>query len=65
LTDLRIRHQTPAGIDAIDPATRAALANAPHTQPTGQFIVAALRRSGDLAISLGTVNHDRAFEARG
>lgn len=50
--NIQIRQETPADIAAIDAVTVAAFANAEHSSHTEQFIVAALRRSGQLAVSL-------------
>ncbi|WP_150599194.1 GNAT family N-acetyltransferase [Pandoraea fibrosis] len=49
---LLIRNETPADIDAIEALTAAAFLNAPHTAHTEQFIVNALRRAGQLTVSL-------------
>jgi len=48
----KIRQETPADIAAIEAVTIAAFLQAPHTDHTEQFIVAALRRSGQLTVSL-------------
>lgn len=50
--NIQIRPETPADIAAIDAVTVAAFLEAPHTDHTEQFIVAALRRSGQLTVSL-------------
>ena len=50
--NIQIRQETPADIAAIDAVTVAAFANAEHSSHTEQFIVAALRRAGQLAVSL-------------
>lgn len=47
-----IRSESPSDAKAIEAVTTAAFLNAPHTAHTEQFIVAALRRAGALAISL-------------
>lgn len=49
---MEIRSETPADIAAIEAVTVAAFQPAAHTQHTEQFIVAALRRSGALTVSL-------------
>ncbi len=49
---LGIRAETPADILAIETLTAAAFATAPHSSGTEQFIVNALRRAGQLSISL-------------
>lgn len=50
--DIHIRPETAADIAAIEAVTVAAFLEAPHTDHTEQFIVAALRRSGQLTVSL-------------
>jgi putative acetyltransferase len=50
-----IRPEAPADIAAIEAVTVAAFLDAPHTSHTEQFIVAALRRAGALAVSLVAV----------
>ena len=50
--NIQIRPETPADTTAIDAVTVAAFANAEHSSHTEQFIVAALRRSGQLTVSL-------------
>ncbi|WP_331694201.1 N-acetyltransferase [Pandoraea sputorum] len=50
--NLQIRNEIPADVDAIEALTVAAFQNAPHTAHTEQFIVAALRRAGQLSVSL-------------
>ncbi|ODP35615.1 GNAT family N-acetyltransferase [Pandoraea sp. ISTKB] len=55
---LIIRNETPADIDAIHALTIAAFRDAPHTAHTEQFIVAALRRAGQLTVSLVALDHD-------
>ncbi|WGS52253.1 N-acetyltransferase [Paraburkholderia sp. D15] len=47
-----IRTEHPADITAIEQLTRAAFADAPHTSGTEQAIVNALRRAGQLSLSL-------------
>lgn len=49
---VRIRAETPGDIAAIEAVTVAAFLNAAHTDHTEQFIINALRRSGQLSISL-------------
>lgn len=50
-----IRLEASADITAIEAVTVAAFLNAPHTSHTEQFMVAALRRAGALAVSLMAV----------
>lgn len=50
--NLTIRPETPADIAAIEAVTVAAFRDATHTSHTEQFIVNALRRAGQLAVSL-------------
>lgn len=50
--NIQIRPETPADIASIDAVTVAAFLEAPHTDHTEQFIVAALRRSSQLTVSL-------------
>ena len=50
--NIQIRPETPADIAAIEAVTVAAFATAEHSSHTEQFIVAALRRSGQLTVSL-------------
>lgn len=50
--NIQIRPETTADIAAIEAVTVAAFLDAPHTDHTEQFIVAALRRSGQLTVSL-------------
>jgi putative acetyltransferase len=47
-----IRAETPADNAVIEQLTAAAFQNAPHTSHTEQFIVHALRRAGQLSVSL-------------
>jgi len=49
---IRIRHETPSDVEAIEALTVAAFLNAAHTSHTEQFIVNALRRAGQLSVSL-------------
>ncbi|GAB2462328.1 N-acetyltransferase [Comamonas humi] len=49
---LQLRHETPDDVAAIDAVTVAAFADAPHTSHTEQFIVYALRRANELALSI-------------
>lgn len=61
-----IRAEQPTDVDAITALTRAAFIEAPHTSHTEHFIVNALRRAGQLSISLvaeqaGTVIGHVAF----
>lgn len=55
---LFIRNETPADVDAIEALTAAAFLNAPHTAHTEQFIVNALRRAGQLTVSLVAADDD-------
>lgn len=48
----QIRNESPADIDAIEALTIAAFLDAPHTAHTEHFIVNALRRAGQLTVSL-------------
>ena len=47
-----LRPEAPADIPAIESVTAAAFLDAPHTSHTEQYVVNALRRAGQLAISL-------------
>lgn len=49
---IRIRKETPADVAAIEAVTVAAFQDAAHASHTEQFIVAALRKAGQLSISL-------------
>ena len=49
---IEIRNETAADIQAIEAVTTAAFRHAPHTSHTEQLIVSALRRAGQLTISL-------------
>ena len=49
---IEIRNETAADVAAIEAVTTAAFLNAPHTSHTEQFIVAALRKDGQLTVSL-------------
>jgi putative acetyltransferase len=49
---VRIRREVPSDVAAIEAVTAAAFLAAPHTSHTEQFIVNALRRAGQLSISL-------------
>jgi len=53
-----IRDEHPSDIDAIAHLTEAAFANAPHTSHTEHFIVAALRKAGQLSVSLVALEGD-------
>ncbi|MGE0582582.1 MAG: GNAT family N-acetyltransferase [Steroidobacteraceae bacterium] len=53
--DVLVRPESPQDEAAIEAVTRAAFLAAPHTSHTEQFIVAALRRAGALAVSLVAV----------
>ena len=50
--NVEIRREAAADISAIEAVTVSAFLNAPHTRHTEQFIVNALRETGDLTISL-------------
>ncbi len=50
--NLNIRDEQPGDIDAISRLTEAAFANAEHSSHTEQFIVTALRKAGQLTVSL-------------
>lgn len=50
--ELTVRHEHAADIDAIFELTRVAFLTARHTSHTEQFIVNALRRRGQLALSM-------------
>ncbi len=50
--NIQIRNETSADIAAIDSVTISAFLNAPHTSHTEQFIVSALRKAGNLTVSL-------------
>ena len=50
--NLRIRDETTLDVPAITALTEAAFLNAPHTDHTEHFIVNALRRAGQLTLSL-------------
>lgn len=49
---IRIRHELPSDVAAIEAVTVAAFLNVTHTDHTEQFIVNALRRAGRLSVSL-------------
>lgn len=49
---IQLRPEQPEDIPAIERVTRAAFLNAPHTSHTEHFIVGALRRAGQLKVSL-------------
>lgn len=55
---IRIRTETPADVAAIEAVTAAAFLDAPHTDHTEHFIVNALRRAGQLFISLVAEDSD-------
>ncbi|HZW13324.1 MAG TPA: N-acetyltransferase [Noviherbaspirillum sp.] len=57
--NIKIRQEQPADSTAIFDLTSLAFATAAHTSHTEQFIVNALRRSGDLALSLVAVDEGR------
>lgn len=49
---VRIRQESPSDVAAIEAVTIAAFENAVHTNHTEQFIVNALRKAGQLSVSL-------------
>ncbi len=55
---MTIRSERIQDIDAIARLTQAAFEQAPHTSHTEQFIVDALRRAGQLTVSLVAVEND-------
>ena len=55
---LTIRNERPEDIDAITRITEAAFQHEEHSSHTEQFIVNALRRAGQLSISLVAVEND-------
>lgn len=55
---IQIRGETPTDIAAIEAVTASAFLHAPHTSHTEQFIVDALRKAGELALSLVAVDDD-------
>lgn len=55
---LQIRNETATDAAAIEALTTAAFLNAPHTDHTEQFIVNALRRAGQLTVSLVALEDD-------
>ncbi|MFM0501416.1 GNAT family N-acetyltransferase [Paraburkholderia caffeinilytica] len=55
---LKIRAESPADAPAIEQLTIAAFENAPHTNGAEHFIVNALRRAGQLSISLVAQDDD-------
>src|SRR5689334_15196702 len=50
--NIRIRNEAPADAPAIEAVTAAAFLDAEHSSHTEQFIVNALRRAGQLSVSL-------------
>ncbi len=50
--EVEIRPESAADLQAIEAVTVAAFLHAPHTSHTEQFIIAALRRAGELTLSL-------------
>lgn len=56
---IKIRHEQPADGGAISEVTRLAFLTAAHTSHTEQYIVDALRRSGELALSLVATKDER------
>jgi putative acetyltransferase len=54
---LRVRTETPADADAIATVTAAAFRAAPHSDHSEQHIIAALRSSGQLTVSLVAEAH--------
>jgi len=58
---ITIRPEAPGDEPAIEAVTVAAFRDAPHTSHSEQFIVAALRRAGALAVSLVAVDEGRVI----
>jgi len=58
---IRIREELPSDATAIETVTVAAFHSATHTSHTEQFIVRALRDSGQLAVSLVAEENDRVI----
>ncbi|BDB27179.1 N-acetyltransferase [Cupriavidus sp. P-10] len=56
--EIRTRNERPADADAITQLTEAAFRSEPYSSHTEQFIVNALRRAGQLTISLVAVDGD-------
>uniref|UniRef100_UPI0033411DDB GNAT family N-acetyltransferase n=1 Tax=Castellaniella defragrans TaxID=75697 RepID=UPI0033411DDB len=54
---LKLRHEAPGDIAAIEAVTISAFANAPHSSRTEQFIVRALRAANDLTLSIVAEEH--------
>ena len=54
---IQLRHETTNDIAAIEAVTIAALADAPHTSHTEQFIVRALRDASELTLSIVAEEH--------
>ena len=52
IMSIRIRKEAPTDVAAIEAVTVAAFQNAAHTSHTEQFIVATLRKAGQLSVSL-------------
>jgi putative hydrolase of HD superfamily len=57
-TNITIRNERPEDIDAIARITEAAFQHEEHSSHTEQFIVNALRRTGQLSVSLVAVEND-------
>ncbi len=57
--NITVRNEGPDDIEAIFKVTRLAFATAAYTSLTEQFIVDALRRSGELALSLVALDGER------
>ncbi|GAB3395322.1 GNAT family N-acetyltransferase [Azotobacter armeniacus] len=49
---IKIRSEVPSDVAVIESVTAAAFLNAPHTNHTEQYIINALRKAGQLSISL-------------
>jgi len=56
--NLLVHNENPGDVDAIARLTEAAFAHAPHTSHTEHFIVAALRKAGQLSVSLVALDGD-------
>ena len=56
--NMTLRNEHPQDIEAISRLTEAAFRNEKHSSHTGHFIVNALRRTGQLSISLVAAEHD-------
>lgn len=59
--NIGIRNENPADVPAIEAVTISAFLNAPHSAHTEQFIVRALRESGQLMVSLVAVAEENVI----